>query len=570
MSKRRLSLVAMVGFLVLAMVPALADSAVPPTFVAGSTNCSNVSSAPGGLSLTITDPVVDGSYTGTDGSVFVLSNATRRQFDFSTSALVYDVVVKGSGSNWYDYDGTGDGPVRSDTDLVIPNGNKLNLVHFCYSGNNAPVANNDSFNGDEDTTITGNVLSNDTDADLDALTAAAIGTLPTGVTLAPNGDVSYTPAADFNGQVSFTYKANDGFADSNQATVTLTVDAVNDPPVAGDDSYSTNEDTLLTVTAPGVLVNDTDIDSASLTAVLVTDVSNGTLNLGSDGSFTYDPNDDFNGGDSFTYTANDGFADSNLATVSITVVAVNDPPVAVDDSDTTVFNQSVEIDVLANDTDVEASSLSVTNLQTTTDQGGSAAVSSGGVTYTPPTGFVGTDTFTYTANDGPADSNVATVTVSVFAGELSCGENTGLIEDASGMSAIFFRLDEGPCATAKLFTVNFDPATGDNGEIEFLIDPAFTEAAEYTSKLTFDEFDPVANPTLATFEWDLDNPGGALTAADWCESAIFDGSGNLTSAVPPTGEDGCIASSSTVTVGPNGEAQTTWWVYFKFDLKTRG
>ena len=83
------------------------------------------------------------------------------------------------------------------------------------------------------------------------------------------GGFTYTPNANFNGSDSFTYKANDGTVDSNTVTVTITVGAVNDAPVAGDDSYATPEDTLLTRTAPGVLANDSDVDSGSLTAVLV-------------------------------------------------------------------------------------------------------------------------------------------------------------------------------------------------------------------------------------------------------------------------------------------------------------
>jgi hypothetical protein len=293
------------------------------------------------------------------------------------------------------------------------------------------------------------------------------------------------------------------------------------------------------------------------------------VTLGSDGAVFYTPDPDFNGTDSFTYKANDGFSDSNVATVNITVTAVNDAPVAVDDTGQTAVDQAVEIDVLANDSDVESTTLSVTNL--TTSAGATASFSSitGLVTYTPATGFVGTDTFTYTANDGAADSNTATVTVIVFAGELACGGDTGLVSDESGKSAIFFRIDTGPCEEDKLWTINFTPPVeGDNGGIEFLIDQAFTEEAEYTAKLTFEPFTP-ENPNTQSFTWDLDDPGGTLTAADWCDSATFDGNGNLTSAVPPTGEDGCVASQSTVTVG-GGEAQTTWWVYFKFDLKTRG
>src|SRR5436190_14118478 len=106
-------------------------------------------------------------------------------------------------------------------------------------------------------------------------------------------------------------------SDSNIATVSITVEAVNDAPVAVNDSYNTAEDTSVTFAAPGVLVNDTDVDSASLTAILVSGPANGTLGFNADGSVTYTPNANFNGSDSFTYKANDGTADSNVATVTI-------------------------------------------------------------------------------------------------------------------------------------------------------------------------------------------------------------------------------------------------------------
>ena len=114
------------------------------------------------------------------------------------------------------------------------------------------------------------------------------------------------------------------------ATVSLTVTPVNDAPVAVADSYSTAEDTALTVAAAlGVLANDTDVDGDPLTAVKVSDPAHGTLALAADGSFVYTPAADYSGADSFTYKANDGPADSNVAMVSLTVTAVNDAPVAV-------------------------------------------------------------------------------------------------------------------------------------------------------------------------------------------------------------------------------------------------
>ena len=127
---------------------------------------------------------------------------------------------------------------------------------------------------------------------------------------------------------------------------------------------------------------------------------------------TYTPNPGFTGADSFTYTANDGLLDSNVATVSVTVEPVNYAPVANDDSVSTDEDTAVTIAVLANDTDPDNDPLTVTNLA----QPANGAVSlnqDNTVTYTPNPGFTGADSFTYTANDGFLDSNVATGSVIV-------------------------------------------------------------------------------------------------------------------------------------------------------------
>jgi hypothetical protein len=99
-----------------------------------------------------------------------------------------------------------------------------------------------------------------------------------------NGSFTYTPSANFNGTDTFTYHANDGTANSNIATVAITINAVDDPPVAVNDAYTTGQNTVLTIAAPGVLANDTDIENDPLTAQLVTNPSHGTLTLNGDGS----------------------------------------------------------------------------------------------------------------------------------------------------------------------------------------------------------------------------------------------------------------------------------------------
>lgn len=186
----------------------------------------------------------------------------------------------------------------------------------------------------------------------------------------------------------------------------------NTPPVAEDDAHSVNEDTELVIAAPGILANDTGADGDGLSAVLVEGPSNGTLTLNGDGSFTYTPAPDYNGEDSFTYKANDGAADSNEATVTITVNAVNDAPVANDDSATTDQNTAVTIDVLDNDTDVDGDALTVT-IETEPGNGEAVVNGDGTVTYTPDEDFTGEDSFTYIVSDGELESETATVTVAV-------------------------------------------------------------------------------------------------------------------------------------------------------------
>src|SRR5205823_120218 len=135
-----------------------------------------------------------------------------------------------------------------------------------------------------------------------------------------------------------------------------TISGVNDAPLAVNDSYTTAEDTALNVAAAGVLANDSDVDGDTLSAVLVSQPTHGSLTLNSNGSFSYVPAANYNGSDSFTYKANDGQADSGIATVSITITGVNDAPVAVNDSYSTAHYPSSTLSrsgVLTNDSDVD-------------------------------------------------------------------------------------------------------------------------------------------------------------------------------------------------------------------------
>ena len=149
--------------------------------------------------------------------------------------------------------------------------------------NLAPSALDDTYVTDEDTELSisaSGVLSNDTDLNGDGLTVALTTDVLSGtLTLNVNGGFIYTPTLNFNGPITFTYRATDSLAYSNPALVTITVNALNDPPVAEDDAYSGWQGKPLTTPAPGVLANDTDVDSIYLTATLVSNVLTGALGL---------------------------------------------------------------------------------------------------------------------------------------------------------------------------------------------------------------------------------------------------------------------------------------------------
>ncbi len=218
--------------------------------------------------------------------------------------------------------------------------------------------------------------------------------------------------------------------------------ADNFSPVGLADDYSVAENGTLTVTAAsGVLDNDTDADGDSLTATLLTSTTSGSLTFNADGSFDYVPNTDFAGTDSFTYEANDGTNASNTVTVTITVEGVNVAPTASDDtyaaSKNTVLTIAASNGVLDNDTDGNGDSLTAT-LVNNASNGTVVLSNDGSFTYTPTTDFVGSDSFTYQAGDGSAQSATATVTITVSD---TATANTFLVAENSPAGTVVGTLD---------------------------------------------------------------------------------------------------------------------------------
>ncbi len=181
-------------------------------------------------------------------------------------------------------------------------------------------------------------------------------------------------------------------------------------PTAEDDFYSVNEDSILTVAPIGVLLNDTSIDS-DIFAIIQTNVGFGTLTLNLNGSFTYQPNQNFDSIDSFTYIATNGTHNSNNATVTLFINPINDAPIVQNDTASTPEDTPVTILVLNNDSDVDDDFFIINSIT----QGSNGTVTTNGttITYTPHLNFTGTDSFAYTISDGVNTSNSAMVTVIV-------------------------------------------------------------------------------------------------------------------------------------------------------------
>ena len=199
---------------------------------------------------------------------------------------------------------------------------RLDSVGF-LSMNNLPIVENDTASVDEDTSISINVLENDNDGDGGSAISLDSVTAPENGTVEMNGtSVIYTPNPDYSGTDSFTYTVRDIGGATATAMVSVTVTAVNDIPVAENDTASTDEDIAVSLS---VLSNDSDVDGDTLIISSVTNPLNGTAVINGI-NIIYEPNTNYSGTDSFTYTVSDGNGGSATATVHITVHDTIDLP----------------------------------------------------------------------------------------------------------------------------------------------------------------------------------------------------------------------------------------------------
>ena len=382
--------------------------------------------------------------------------------------------------------------------------------------NDAPSCSAVSLTTDEDTP--GDANPDCTDIDSASLTYAIVGAASHGTASILAGKLHYIPNANYNGSDSFTYKANDGALDSNTATVSVTVNPVNDAPVASAQSATTAEDTSKTVTLTRhrrrwrLARLQGHEPARQRQALQGTDTTGHLIAAGelpylvsAADKVTFDPNLNYNGSDSFNFKAYDGALDSAAAAaVSITVTEVNDAPDAVDDSASVAEDGNTLVDVLGNDSTGPAneSGQALTITDVSTPAHGTAVVQSGKVKYTPNADYNGSDSFTYTATDdgttnGVADPKSDTATVSVTVTEVNdaptaVADSKTIAEDGTlsfPASDLTANDSAGPANESgqTLTVISVDPITGQThgsvslvaGTITYTPDPDFNGLAKF-------------------------------------------------------------------------------------------
>jgi hypothetical protein len=477
--------------------------------------------------------------------------------------------------------------------------------------NSPPIAVDDTATTSENTPVTINVMANDSDPDgdpieLDEITFPTNGTIEFVPPAVPTDPVTikYTPNFLFTGTDSFMYTVDDGILESNWATVTITVTGANQLPIAGGNTAETLENTPVKI---DVLANDFDPDGDTLTVSgFPQGPAHGTVSINPDNTVEYTPDLNFSGTDSFTYTDSDGQGGtSNAALVTVTVDAVNQPPVAKNDSATTDEDTPVTVNVLANDTDVDGDPLVVTG--TTNGAHGTVVINANNtVTYTPDFNYNGTDSFTYTISDGQGGTASATVSLVINpvndppvinGSDLSLTATTIDEGGSVGLSGSFTDVDAGKThtvvinwgdgsgnTTIKLATdvTAFGPVShsyADNGSfgVSVTVTDSFGASASAGTNVTVNNVAPtaaVSGPSVAfpgqtrTFTFSATDPSTVDTLAgltytvnwgDGSSQTVSDGSSlsldhiysstaNFTVQVTATDKDGGVSAAATQAV----------------------
>lgn len=300
-----------------------------------------------------------------------------------------------------------------------------------------PDAVNDAMDGNEDTPfvfLASTLLDNDTDANGDSLQVISVQGAVNGTVTMVNGEVTFTPAANFYGPASFTYTISDGKGGTDTATVHLNICAVNDAPNAVDDGvFQVIQNEAITISPSTLAANDADVDGDIFYGVSLQGATNGFVEY-INNQVIFTPNLNYVGPASFTYTITDGKGGFDTATVHLNVIAsTNTPPDAMDDQINGQEDTPVIIPfstILANDKDVDGNQLNVVSVQNALN--GTVAIINGQIVFTPSPNYNGPASFSYTISDGKGGFDTASININLIA-----------VDDLSITSTTFSASEEG-------------------------------------------------------------------------------------------------------------------------------
>jgi len=354
------------------------------------------------------------------------------------------------------------------------------------SSNDAPIANNQNLELNEDTSINGTLIASDLDGD--PLTYSITAQPAHGILSGTLPNFTYTPNPNYFGPDTFSFKANDSHIDSNTATITLTILSINDAPVADSKAITTQMGISVPITLTG-----SDVENSPLTFTVVANPSNGILS-GSSPNLIYTPNGGYSGIDSFTYTSNDTLATSPIATVTINITAVNQAPIANNQNVST--NEDIDKSITLTGSDPESQPITYTVL--TQPSHGTLIGTAPLITYHPNTNYFGSDSFTFKVNDNLADSNVATVTIMVDSVNDAPVANNLQVNTSVNQSSGFVLSGSDVENNPLTFVVVSNPQHGSlSGNLPNLI---YTPSSNYSGSdsFTYKANDGIVDSALAT------------------------------------------------------------------------
>ena len=391
-----------------------------------------------------------------------------------------------------------------------------------------PVAVADTASVDEDASVLIDVLANDSDPEGKALTLVSAGGATHGVVAVENGQVRYTPVADYFGAANFSYVVRDEAGNSSTATVAVTVIGVNDLPIANPDSAAVVAGGSVLV---DVLANDSDPEGTALVLLSAEGASHGSLALES-GQVRYTPDAGFAGEDHFTYRIADADGGQAGSLVSVAILVRNSPPVASPDQAVLDEDGTLLIDVLANDSDPEGLAITISSVGAASN--GAVAIEDGRIRYTPNANWFGMDSFSYTIRD--LVGATATSTVEVLVKSVNDAPTLAAIADAAlaegstfTVSALGGDVDGGDTLT---YALDVAPAAATIDAHTGAISWAATDgdaSYDFTVRVT----DQAGASAARSFKVDVANVAPTLTVAGL--EAVYAGDAytiNLTSSDP--------------------------------------